>query len=177
MAESAQDLSSTTTAVTLRPPRVSDGRHLHSLVERSRTLDINSIYSYLLLGVHFSATSAVAERDSRVVGFVSGYRKPNDPSVWFIWQIAVDAAAQGNGIAKRLIFDVIARSESDGIRLIETTVTPSNDPSWALFRSVAADMAVPLEHSTIFHEDDFGRDQHEPEALLRIGPFKDKGDQ
>ena len=44
-----------------------------------------------------------------MLGFVKGYRPPTDPSVIFVWQVGVDDAARGKGIAGKMIHTLAKR--------------------------------------------------------------------
>src|SRR5690625_1261392 len=70
----------------LRSPVKEDGRFIHQLIRQCPPLDLNSIYTYLLLCEHFSQTCVVAEIDGRICGFVSAYRHPERTDVLFVWQ-------------------------------------------------------------------------------------------
>lgn len=155
----------------LRAPRTADGPEIHRLIADSPPLDVNSTYCYLLLATHFAKTCAVAEDDRGLVGFCSGYIKPGAPDTYFLWQIGVSERARGQRLAPRLIDEILARPECADVRYLETTVSPSNEPSRALFRSVAQSRGADIEERTLFPPELFPGSQHEEECLLRIGPF------
>lgn len=77
--------------IKIRQPTHLDGVSINRLVEQCPPLDKNSLYCNLLVCTHFSNTSAVAEVDGKLVGFVSGYFIPNEEKTLFIWQVAVDS--------------------------------------------------------------------------------------
>lgn len=158
--------------VVYRKPRLSDAAGIHSLVEQCKPLDLNSTYAYMLLCAHFAETCAVAERNSRLLGFISGYQKPGDETVLFVWQVAVSPQGRGQGIGKQLLEEVLARPSCQAVRHIETTITPSNRPSRALFESFAKRRNAACKKETMFQAGDFGGEEHEEEQLLRIGPLK-----
>lgn len=54
---------------------------------------------------------------------------------------------------------------------LETSVTPSNRKSLALFESIASHLNTTIEKQEFLKGEDFGADEHPPEILLRIGPF------
>ena len=163
-------------SIRFRPPRVTDAAPTHELISRCEPLDLNSTYAYLLFCTHFSETSAVADVEGRPLGFVAGYLKPADPSVLFIWQIAVTPEARGHGIGAGLLREVLERPNCRDVQYVEATVTPSNEPSRMLFHSLARARRVPCEESLLFRAQDFGGRHHEEEQLLRIGPIQGSGD-
>lgn len=155
----------------LRRPEVSDGADLWRLARDAGSLDVNSPYFYLLWCRDFADTSVVATDDENVpVGFVLAYRRPEESKHLLVWQVAVSDSWRGMGIASRLLDHVIDRARRDGISHLETTVTPDNEASQALFESAAERHGVPVDHSVLFEAADFP-EGHEPEVLYRLGPF------
>ncbi len=162
---------SETSNIVLRKPTAQDGPHLHKLVARCKPLDENSIYCNLLQCSHFAATGVAAERDGELVGFVSGYVIPERPDTFFLWQVAVGEQARGCGLAGRMINAILARPELSALRYLETTITPDNEASWALFRAFARRQGADLESKVHFTRDTHFHGAHDDEHLLRIGPF------
>jgi len=152
-------------------PRVSDGAGIHRLIAECDPLDLNSTYAYLLLCRHFAGTCVKAERAGRTVGFVSAYRPPERGDVIFVWQVAVDGSLRGQGLAGRMLQQLLARPAARGCRYLETTVSPSNGPSLKLFHRLARELDAPVDCQAMFEEADFGDERHESETLIRIGPF------
>ncbi len=137
-------------------------------------MDANSDYCYLLLCTHFRATCAVAvDEQGQVRGAVTAYRRPDQPEVLFYWQLVVDAEARGQGLAGRLVDAVLDRPACAGITSIETTVSPSNAPSNAVFDRLAERRGWPVVRSALFDASCFAGD-HEDEVLIRIGPIHSK---
>ena len=159
-----------------RRPRQADAASVHALIEECKPLDLNSLYAYLLLCTHFSDTSAVAEVNGMPRGFVAGYLKPSEPSVLFIWQIAVGHDVRGHGVGAALLQEVLDRPACRDVRYLEATITPANEPSRALFRALARARGARCHEAPLFHAADFGGGDHEEEQLLRIGPFEGPGD-
>ncbi len=77
----------------LDTPRVDDGAAIWRIARDSKTLDLNSSYSYLLWCRDFAATSVVARDGAgEPVGFITGYVRPQQPRTLLVWQVAVDEA-------------------------------------------------------------------------------------
>jgi L-2,4-diaminobutyric acid acetyltransferase len=157
--------------VLLRAPTVADGPAIWQLVADSRVLDRNSAYLYLLIGAHFFGTSVVAEAAGSLVGAVTGYRLPAAPEVLFVWQVVVAEAARGRGLAGAMVRSLLQRPECAGVSSIETTVSPANRASRALFDSLANRLGTSLRETAGFPSHMFPGGTHEDERLLRIGPF------
>lgn len=156
----------------VRAPTAEDARDIVALVRSVPELDANSPYAYLLLCAHFGETGLVRREQGRLVAFVLGYRLPERPDTYFLWQIGVDPVARGRGLAGRLVLELLRRLEPRGVRHLEATVTPSNAASAALFRGVARRLGAPCEERPCFGRELFPpEDGHEEEVLFRIGPW------
>lgn len=153
----------------IRKPQKKDGAAIYNLVKRCPPLDVNSRYCNILQATHFSDTTIVAEEQGNLVGFVSGYRLPAHPDVLFIWQVAIDASQRGKGLAKHLLLALTQRVPH--ITSLETTVTPENKASEALFGSVADALSARLTTTTVFEKQADFEGRHDDEVLFHIGPF------
>jgi L-2,4-diaminobutyric acid acetyltransferase len=160
------------TEIALRSPRAEDGAAVYQLIANCPPLDTNSMYCNLLQCAHFSATSVAAEADGEIVGFISGYIQPDKPDTLFIWQVAVGEKARGQGLAGRMLKEILARPACEEVRFIETTITPDNQASWALFESLTKKLNTELNRSVMFDRQQHFAGQHETEMLARIGPVK-----
>lgn len=163
-----------------RKPVAKDGIGLHGLVSRSKPLDVNSVYAYLILCEHFSETCVVAQRADAdpqppLSGFASAYCPPGREDTLFVWQVAVDASARGQGLALRMLQSLLARPSLQGLRWIETTINPSNRASIALFQRLAETLEVPIENQMQYPAAWFTQadpaSAHEAEYLYRLGPL------
>ncbi|MEU3825290.1 diaminobutyrate acetyltransferase [Streptomyces sp. SID486] len=156
-------------------PATTDGAALWRLAKDSKTLDLNSSYSYLLWCRDFAATSAVARgADGEPVGFITGYLRPERPRTLLVWQVAVDAGHRGLGIAASLLDSLTARLVTErGITELETTITPGNTASERLFTSFAERHGAQVGREVLFPADLFPGGPHDPEVLYRIGPLSE----
>jgi L-2,4-diaminobutyric acid acetyltransferase len=157
--------------IILRRPQLADGQAVHALVRRCPPLDLNSSYSYFLLCSHHADTCVVTQQGEHTVGFLSAYRLPQAPHTLFVWQVAVDAAARGQGLAGRMLDDLLARPSCAGVQCVETTVSPSNHASRRVFVRFAAQRQAAWQEEVFLSREHFGSEAHEEEVLLRIGPF------
>lgn len=156
----------------LRQPRIEDGAAIHELIASSPPLDVNSTYAYLLLCHHFRDTCVVAELDGKLVGFISGYIPPAQSDTFFVWQVAVHADARGRGLGVSMLRFLLQSQHSGHIRYLDTTVSPSNQASRAMFARLARDLETDLSEQPLFPQTLFGSGAgHEDEMLLRLGPF------
>ncbi|MCA1221348.1 diaminobutyrate acetyltransferase [Streptomyces sp. 8L] len=157
-------------------PRVEDGAAIWRIARDSEVLDLNSSYSYLLWCRDFAATSVVARNAAgEPIGFVTGYVRPQRPDALVVWQVAVDDAYRGKGIAGALLDALTDRVTSGlGITRVETTVTPDNTASDHMFTAYAARRGAALDREVLFDGELFpahGDVAHAPEVLYRIGPL------
>ncbi|MFR9795029.1 diaminobutyrate acetyltransferase [Streptomyces sp. MS06] len=154
-------------------PTVDDGAALWRIAKDSRTLDLNSSYSYLLWCRDFADTTAVVRgADGRPVGFITGYLRPEAPETLLVWQVAVDTAHRGRGLAARLLDGLTARIAGERpLTRVETTITPGNTASERLFTSFAVRHGAHVEREVLFDTAQFPDGPHDPEVLYRIGPL------
>jgi L-2,4-diaminobutyric acid acetyltransferase len=161
--------------VTVAEPESTDGPHLWRLARDSQVLDLNSSYVYLLWCRDFAATSAVARVDGTVVGFVTGFARPQAPDTVMIWQVAVAATHRGRNLAGRMLRTVVDRLAPHGVRWLQTTISPGNTASIQLFSALARDLGTAIERRGLFTPENFPSDEadgHEAEDLYVIGPFQ-----
>ncbi|MFQ5344901.1 MAG: diaminobutyrate acetyltransferase [Mariprofundus sp.] len=156
--------------LSFRTPVAADGPAIHALVERCKPLDVNSRYCYLILCEHFASTCVVAEYDGNIVGFITAYVPPERRDTLFVWQVAVDARMRGQGLAKKMLRQLLGRRNLKRISFVEATVNPSNDASRSLFHSLARDCNCICDETALFAASLFGEGDHEQENLIRVGP-------
>lgn len=169
------------TTIAFRRPTVEDGAAMWACVGRTKVLEQNTCYAYVLFAAHFADTCVLAEIDGRVAGVVIGYRPPTSPDAAFVWQIGVDPDFQGRGLGKKLLEEFIRLPGCRDANFLETTVTPSNETSRRLFRSFARDQDAECGVEPFFEARHFAIPEvasdappmeHEPEELFRIGPLR-----
>jgi len=153
--------------ITIRSPRLRDGGSFVALVRASGSLDVNSSYLYHLLADHFSSTCAYAEADGEPVGFVSGYRLPDDPACLFIWQITVSPAFRGCGVGRMLLDDLARRPWFHRIERVCCTISPSNEASRGLFAKWCKSLGGHWQEMPYLRTAELG-EGHEDEPMLMI---------
>ncbi|MCK9507075.1 MAG: diaminobutyrate acetyltransferase [Pigmentiphaga sp.] len=164
-------------AILLRPPTADDAATLHQLVADCPPLDPNSLYCNLLHCTHFSGTSVAAvhsdsQGQEHLLGFISAYLPPGQPDTLFVWQVAVAEAARGQRLASRMLDDILMRPACQDVRYVNTTITPGNQASWALFESWARQHGAPTSSQVHFERERHFQGRHDDEHLVRIGPFE-----
>ncbi|MCS0637290.1 diaminobutyrate acetyltransferase [Streptomyces sp. LP05-1] len=158
-------------AIGIDAPRVEDGAAIWRIARDSEVLDLNSSYSYLLWCRDFAGTSLVARGpEGEPIAFVTGYVRPERPETLVVWQIAVDREHRGKGLAGVLLDALTSRLAGQGVRTLETTVTPDNTASDRLFAAFAERRGAALEREVLFDGGLFPEGTHEPEVLYRIAP-------
>jgi L-2,4-diaminobutyric acid acetyltransferase len=157
--------------IVLRRPVLEDGKQVYDLIERCPPLDLNSSYCYFLLCSHFSDTCVVAEDNGRLVGFLSAYLIPDRADTLFVWQMAVDESARGQGLAGRMLDYLLAQPCCADVRSVETTVSPSNQSSRRVFIRLAERLQSGSHEEPFLEASHFGNEGHEEERLIRIGPW------
>ena len=151
-----------------RPPTLDDAVEIHSLVQHCG-LDFNSSYLYCLLSTHFEETCRVAiDTSGAIIGALVGYGLPNQDT-YFCWQIGVHPKHRGQGIATRLLQNVM--ESNDQFQYLEATVAPSNDESRRLFSQIGAN----IKHGNArveWTKNYFSSSLDVQEDLVRVGPFE-----
>ena len=170
----------------LRSATTRDGARMWAFVKEHGVLELNSAYCYMLMATHFGSHCLIAETapqaDSNVAkdtaGFVLAYRPPEQPEDLFVWQIGVHPRLRNLGIAKRMLHELMALPGNRGVQYITATVATDNEPSRALFRSLADDINVGCEESEFFSANMFPSalaGGHAAEDLFRVGPMDSAG--
>lgn len=157
----------------LRKLTKDDAKHIYRLVQDTKVLDINSEYLYLLQATHFANNCIVATIDENIVGFISGYIKPNHPDTLFIWQVGVDSNYRGRDIAGKMLHSLVDYDNHHRVSIIETTISPSNKASQRVFEKFAKAYNTGVEKSRFFEIEDFTY-AHEEEILYTIKLNKEK---
>lgn len=156
----------------LRLPHKADAFAIHGLIKQCPPLDLNSIYTYLLLSEHFAQTCVLAEGEQGPDGFISAYIPPAKPDVLFVWQVAVHERARGRSLGRRMLLELLARPQLAHIRYIETTVGPDNAASRGMFAGLSRRLHTDVSESSFFDSHLFGDAGHDDERLIRIGPLR-----
>ncbi len=154
--------------VTFRKPTKEDGSEVWKLVADCPPLDRNSMYMNVVQCDHFAPTCIIAEREGRMLGWISGHIPPDSPQTLFIWQVAVHSDARGLGLGKQMLRELLTRDACRQVRQMETTITRSNAASWGLFRSFARDMGGTLCDAPHYEREAHLDGQHATEHLVTI---------
>ncbi|MDO8909836.1 MAG: diaminobutyrate acetyltransferase [Pseudohongiella sp.] len=170
-APALQERPNTHHQILIRQPAPDDGIAVHNLIRKSAFLDDNSLYCYLVLCTHFSETSVIATLGDDLAGVVTAYIPPQQPDTLFVWQVAVDTAAQGRGLASSMLNHILERDTMRRINYVETTVTADNHASRAMFMSLARRYKAQVAESVMFDRDKHFLNLHDSEHKLRIGPL------
>jgi L-2,4-diaminobutyric acid acetyltransferase len=171
-APALQERPNTHHQILIRQPASDDGIAVHSLIRKSAFLDNNSLYCYLVLCTHFSETSVIATFGDDLAGVITAYIPPQQPDTLFVWQVAVDTAAQGHGLASRMLDHILDRETTRHIKYVETTVTADNEASRATFMSLARRFNTGINESVMFDSEKHFLNLHDSEHKLRIGPLE-----
>jgi L-2,4-diaminobutyric acid acetyltransferase len=157
--------------IAFRMPLVEDGSSVGAVIKACPPLDQNSLYCNLLQCTDFAETCVLAELDDEVVGWVSGYRPPNDLDTLFVWQVAVLEKVRGIKLGGSMIGELLGRTAMHGVTKSKTTITLDNQASWGVFRSMAKHLAAPFGSEVWFEQDKHLNGLHATEHLVTIGPF------
>lgn len=106
-----------------------------------------------------------------MIGWISGYRPPSAPDRIFVWQVAVDASARGEGLALRMLDALIARPAATGASRLVTTITQDNAASWALFAAFARRHGATMTRTPRFDREAHLGGEHDTEWEASIAPL------
>lgn len=162
-------------------PQPADGWAVWTLIKRAGTLDLNTVYAYVLLCDYFRDTCRIARQGDQIIGFLSAFVTPQSPDSLFVWQVAVDPDYRGQGLAASMLHDVIDIERAKGrCRYVRATVSPCNEPSRRLFAALARSYGCAVDESV---EQGYAsamlgdKGAHDDEPLLIIGPLQQKQEQ
>jgi L-2,4-diaminobutyric acid acetyltransferase len=166
--------TSLSTASRVRPdyrtPRVEDAQAMWQMVHDSDELDDNSPYCYALWWRDFAGTSLVASLGDEVVGFLTGYFRPEQPDTYLVWQ---EAAKPRHGIPMlgvQLFERAADRAVTNGARYIEATVSADDKAITMVLKKCAKRYGPPVRTEALFPASLFPEEHHD-EVLYRIGPI------
>lgn len=158
-------------SIRFRMPCAEDGSRITALIAASPPLDVNSAYCNLLQCTDFRETCVLAERGGKLLGWISAYRPPATPDRLFVWQVAVHPDARGEGLAARMLDELIARPAAAGAETLTTTITEDNPASWALFEAFARRHGATLTKSPRFEREAHFAGAHDTEWEACISPL------
>jgi L-2,4-diaminobutyric acid acetyltransferase len=153
-----------------RAPVPQDGPAVWKLVENTPGLDSNSIYYYTLWFRDFADGSLIATVDDEVVGFLTGYRRPDEPETYFVWQTAVNPRHGIPFLGVKLFQAAAEQQVAQGARYVEATVSVENKAILMVLKQFAKKHSAHIETRVLFPSSLFP-DGHHDEVLYRIGPL------
>lgn len=156
--------------IAYRRPTSSDGVPVWRLVEKTPDLDTNSPYYYTLWFRDFADTSLIATADGNMVGFLTGYRRPEEPDTYFVWQTAVSPRHGIPFLGVKLFQAAADRELAKGARFIEATVSAENKAIIMVLKQFAKKHSAPIHTDVLFPAAQFPGGHHD-EVLYRIGPI------
>ncbi|KOT28298.1 L-2,4-diaminobutyric acid acetyltransferase [Streptomyces caelestis] len=154
-----------------RTPRVEDTQAMWQMVHESDELDDNSPYYYALWCRDFAETSLVASLGDEVVGFLTGYFRPDQPDTYLVWQEAVKPRHGIPMLGVQLFEQAAERAVSKGARYIEATVSADNKAIIMVLKKCAKRYRAPVHTEVLFPGSLFPEEHHD-EVLYRIGPIE-----
>ncbi|MET8183924.1 diaminobutyrate acetyltransferase [Streptomyces sp. NPDC005336] len=155
-----------------RTQRPEDGFAVWEMVRNTPGLDTNSPYSYVLWFRDFADCSLLATVDDEIVGFLTGYRRPDEPDTYFVWQTAVSPRHGIPFLGVKLFEAAADRQRDRGARYVEATVSAENKAILMVLRQYARKRSAEVTDRVLFPADWLG-DGHHDEVLHRIGPLAD----
>ncbi|MFJ6611699.1 diaminobutyrate acetyltransferase [Streptomyces sp. NPDC091289] len=153
-----------------RTPRPEDGIAVWELVRDTPGLDTNSRYFYVLWFRDFADCSLLATVDDEIVGFLLGYRRPEEPDTYFVWQTAVSPRHGIPFLGVKLFEAAADRQRERGARYVEATVSAENKAILMVLKQYARKRSAEVADRVLFPSGWLGEGHHD-EVLHRIGPL------
>ncbi|QTA36815.1 L-2,4-diaminobutyric acid acetyltransferase (plasmid) [Streptomyces sp. CA-256286] len=169
-ATSGRPDAATTNRATFRTPAPEDGPAVWRMVEETPGLDTNSLYYYTLWFRDFADGSLVATVDDELVGFLTGYRRPEEPETYFVWQTAVSPRHGIPFLGVKLFQAAADLQVANGARYVEATVSAENKAIIMVLKQFAKKHSAAVETRVLFPSNLFAETHHD-EVLYRIGPL------
>ena len=160
----------TGTDVRYRTPTPKDALTVWQMVVNEPMLDDNSSYYYTLWFRDFAKTSMVATVGDEIVAFMTGYRRPEEPRTYFIWQAAIRPDSGISGLGVGIFVNAIDAQLAAGAEYVETSVSKKNRAIVMLLHMVANEYDADVHTELLFPAEDLPDGDHD-EVLYRIGPL------
>jgi ribosomal protein S18 acetylase RimI-like enzyme len=93
---------------------------------------------------HFHATSAIAESDGALAGFLIGFLSPSQPDAAYIHFVGVDPARRGHGLARVLYERFFALAAADERQVIRAITAATNAQSIAFHTAMGFTVTPPI---------------------------------
>ncbi|OEV04306.1 GNAT family N-acetyltransferase [Streptomyces oceani] len=169
-AAGADDGTVSNKQVVLRVPLPEDSPAAWKLAENTPDLDSNSLHYYALWFLDFADGSLVVTLNDELIGFLTGYRRPDEPETYFVRQTAVNPR-RGIPFLREKLFQAAADQEvARGVRYVETTVCAENKSIIMMLKRFADKHSASIETRVLFPSVLFSEIHHD-EVLYRIGPL------
>ena len=126
--------------VRIRPLQKSDTPKIQKLIKKHLDMNEDWVYKgepwyYWTLSNLFSDTCLVAEKDSKLVGFVAAYKDQVTNKEIFIEDILIDYDLRRNKLGTKLVSKLIQIAKTNNCRSVWGTIDPKNKISLDFFKS------------------------------------------
>jgi predicted GNAT superfamily acetyltransferase len=93
---------------------------------------------------HFHATSAIAEADGALAGFLIAFLSPSQPDAAYIHFVGVDPARRGDGLARVLYQRFFILAAADGRTVVRAITAAANSGSIAFHAAMGFTVTPPI---------------------------------
>lgn len=123
--------------VVIRNARDDEASAIQALARQCPPLDVHTAFSYWVVTRYQQGLCLVAEQDDSLVGFLTA-TGTTDTNLLYVWQIGVNQAHRGTGLAERLLDRLVAQATALGFRSMQVSIADNNAASLAVFSRLAA---------------------------------------
>jgi ribosomal protein S18 acetylase RimI-like enzyme len=128
---------------TLRTATPADYDRIAAVLDRWWGRPVSHALPRLFLD-HFHATSAIAEADGDLAGFLVGILSPSLPDAAYIHFVGVHPDRRGDGLARMLYERFFALAAADGRTVVRAVTASVNAPSIAFHTAMGFTVTSPI---------------------------------
>ncbi|MFG1793717.1 GNAT family N-acetyltransferase [Nocardia altamirensis] len=127
----------------IRPATAADYDAIANVVDAWWQRPVTAAVPRLFLD-HFAGTSLIAERDSRLIGFLVGFLSPHEPNTAYIHFVGVNPRHRGKGLARDLYDRFITLARAADRQVVKAITSPGNQGSVAFHRALGFTVVGPV---------------------------------
>ena len=110
---------------------------IREFITRCEPLGFHTLFTYWVLGSHFTDLFLICEEGSRIQGLITGLVSSTCDNTAFVWQLGVSPESRRQGVAQSLISEFCSRASKLGAGHIQVTIEPDNLASLGAFTKYA----------------------------------------
>lgn len=138
-------MADASSSVNLRECTPADIDYVIRFVESCAPLEVHTSFTYWVTFEYWGHLCRVALVGNRVVGYVSAIGSGRVRDVLYVWQVGVAQEFRGQGLAQRLLSEVVTAGRANGFRKAQVSIAGDNEASLKAFERFAREQKQRLE--------------------------------